>query len=49
MFETDKFHNESVIKERAEKRGGNLRALEIARKMKKAGRSLAEIIEFTRK
>ena len=55
MFETDKFHNEAVIKELAEKigeergikRGENKKALEVARKMKKAGMPTVEIIEFT--
>jgi len=39
MFETDKFHNEATIEERA--------MLKVARKMKKAGKPTAEIAEFT--
>ena len=59
MFETDKFHNESVIKERAEKlgeqrgeirgeiRGSNKRAYEIARNMKSDGDPIDKIARNT--
>jgi len=55
MYETDKFHNESVIRQRAEAQGmaqgmaqGLTRAkLDFARKMKFAGKPIPEIIQFT--
>ena len=43
MFEHDKFHNEAT----AEERGGNLRALEIARNLKNKGISVVDIVEAT--
>ena len=55
MFETDKFHNEQVIKELAEARGeargisiGEARGIiNIARNLKKKGMSVIDIMEST--
>ena len=43
MFEHDKFHNEAT----AEERGENRAKMEMAHKMKRANKPMAEIIEFT--